>query len=77
METKNGATNVNGLSKSRYPLNFDERNLVFVYGSFMVNFTDIMTPQSGTYVRGIGNSLILITQKPRISTFLATIIYIY
>jgi hypothetical protein len=45
METKNGATNVNGLSKSRYPLNFAERNLAFVYGSFMVNFTDIMTPQ--------------------------------
>ena len=35
---------VNGLSKKKYPLNFFERNLFFKYGSFMVNFIDIMTP---------------------------------
>lgn len=44
METKKGASNVNGLSKSRYPLNLAERNLLFEYGSFIVNFTDITTP---------------------------------
>ncbi len=44
IETKKGASKVNGLSKSKYPLNFFERNLLFEYGSLMVNFTDIMTP---------------------------------
>jgi hypothetical protein len=44
IETKKGGSKVNGLSKSKYPLNFFERNLLFEYGSFMVNFTDISTP---------------------------------
>jgi len=44
METKKGASNVNGLSKSKYPLNFFERNLLLMDDSFMVNLTDILAP---------------------------------
>jgi hypothetical protein len=49
IETKKGASNVKGLTKSKYPLNFFERNLLFIVGSFMVNFTDILAPGTSIF----------------------------